>query len=457
MRGWLFIVLVSACASQQKLPPGNDLEMPKEDPGEANTVNQSKMPNASQELAKAFEPPPTPGPRPSNVPAPAPKDDMASVREAFAQEMGQAKSAVAAGQWADANPLLESLEKDGTRLGPAELQSVLELAERAFSAQKEWRGARKASERWLNACGPDRADWCRARALAALTRLSGQKTPEAGLAKNFVLLVRSADECLYQSEAAARAKAPMPGCLEGALATYRGHGDRLMVARGQFAKALTAAADSKSKGHAADLYEHAANACQEQRCASVRRRALKLAGWSILEEDVHRAAKLMLEEMGLAATMLPDDKRRYARTPEVEKVCAILDARDGAGTCRKLEKTVVGDYTFKDYSVLKAGVGLKADTVREVNEHFGVTLQECLAQEAERLKPPAYETYQVEWMVLNDGRVDQVHMARRDQDETPLAECLRAQFGVWRYPRYDGEAQHVAQSFTVSARERTVR
>ena len=92
--------------------------------------------------------------------------------------------------------------------------------------------------------------------------------------------------------------------------------------------------------------------------------------------------------------------------------------------------------------------------VRTVNEHYSVSLQECLSAEAARLKPPAYETYQVVWMVGNDGHVDQVHMARKDQDETELAMCLRRVFVVWRYPRYDGEAQHIQQSFTVSAHER---
>jgi hypothetical protein len=453
------IVLAASCASQQKLPPGNDLESPDERTNiERNTVNESKMPASSPELAKAFDPPPAPTRQASNVPAPEkPADDMVAVREAFQQELNLARKAVAA-QTDDAPAQLESLERDAQRLGPLELQAVLELAVKHFTNVKDWRAARKASERWLNACGPEHVDACRFRALGALNRIAGQKTPEAALAKNFATAVHTADECMQKAEAAARMRVPMPPCLEGALATYRGHGDKLMVARGQLCKALAAAAaEPNKKALAVQLYEHAAGTCEDPRCASVRRRALKLAGWLVMEDDLHKAAKLMLEEMALSATMLPDDKRRYARTPEVEKVCAVLDAKEGVGSCRKLEKAVVGDYMFKDFSTQKAGVGLKADTVREVNEHFSVILQECLAEEAERLKPPAYETYHVEWMVMNDGHVDQVHMAHRDQDETPLAQCLRTQFGVWRYPRYDGEAQHVEQSFTVSARERSVR
>jgi hypothetical protein len=459
MRAGVFVnLLLVACASQQKLPPGNELENPENEAGEQNTVNQSRMPNSSTELAKAFDGPDPAKPKAqqSNVPKPAPvTDEMASVREAFQQELNCAKNAVAS-QAEDAAGQLESLERDAQRLGPAEVQSVLELAVKNFTQLKDWRGARKASERWLNACGPEHVESCRAKALQALAKVGAQKDKpaEATAAKNFATAIHTADECLQQAEAAARAKAPLPGCLEGALATYRGRGDKLMVQRGQISKGLEAATDSKKKQHALSLYEHAASTCDEQRCVNVRRRALKLAGWLAMEDDLHRSAKLMLEEAHLSATTMPDDKRRYARTPEVEKVCAALDAKEGAGACRKLEKQVTGDYMFKDFSTQKAGTGLKPDTVREVNEHYGVILQECLAQQAERLVPPAYETYQVEWMVNNDGHVDQVHMAHRDQDNTPLAECLRAQFAWWRYPRYDGEAQHVEQSFIVSARER---
>ncbi len=335
------------------------------------------------------------------------------------------------------------------------MQSVLELTAKGASTAKEWRVARKAAERWLIACGPEHVEACRSKALGQLSRIGAQKTPEATPAKARVQAVRTADECLQRAEAAARAKGAVPPCLDAAVANYRSLGDKLMVARANLAKAQSAAADPKKKEHAAELYEHVNSVCDEMRCVSVKRRALKLCGWLVLEGgDLQKAATLMIEEMRLSATTMPDDRRRYARTTEVEKVCAALDAREGAGTCRKLEKTVVGDYTFRDYSVQKAGVGLRADLVREVNDHYGVMLQECLAQQAERLKPPAFETYQVEWMVMNDGRVDQVHMSRRDQDETPLAQCLRSQFGVWRYPRYDGETQHVEQSFTVSARER---
>ena len=50
-----------------------------------------------------------------------------------------------------------------------------------------------------------------------------------------------------------------------------------------------------------------------------------------------------------------------------------------------------------------------------------------------------------------DGRVAKMHLRRKELESSPLANCLRKQFDTWRYPRYEGEAQHVEQRFTVSA------
>jgi hypothetical protein len=80
-------------------------------------------------------------------------------------------------------------------------------------------------------------------------------------------------------------------------------------------------------------------------------------------------------------------------------------------------------------------------------------LQDCLAEQARRMTPPDAQRFDVRWVVVNDGRVAEAHL-RRDLDDVPLAHCLRAQFAAWRYPRYEGEYQHVEQSFTVTATER---
>lgn len=457
--GFLFVSIAAACATGQRLPPGNELETAENDSAaEANTVGDSRMPTSSAELARAFDPPP-PAAEPrqeARAPAPPPEPDAtAQERQDFMVRLEEAKRLVARSDWESAGPALDLLEHDAPKLGPPELQAVLEQQAKAGVAQKEWRLVRKAAEAWLESCGPEHVDACRIKALAALNKVAVAKSPEAEKAKARATAVKMADRCLLDAENAVRAHAAVPGCLDAAAAHYRAQSDRLMGARVAMVKAMAAALDEKKRERAAELYEFAAKVCDEPRCAAVRRRALKAAGWLELENgDPARAARMMIEEMGVGAERLPPDKKRYARTPEVDKVCAALDARDGAGACRKLEKQLLGEYIFKDFSTQRAGNGLAADTVRAVNEHYIVSLQECLAAEATRLVPPAYETYQVGWMVQNDGRVDQVHMARKDQDETELALCLRRVFPLWRYPRYEGEAQHIEQSFTVSAHQR---
>src|SRR6185369_8947595 len=96
--------------------------------------------------------------------------------------------------------------------------------------------------------------------------------------------------------------------------------------------------------------------------------------------------------------------------------------------CRKLEKKLNGEWLFRDFSVGKATANFAADTVKAVNEHFNCLLQECLAIEAERITPPDQVVYEVQWDVTNDGRVNEVHLARRDQEEGPMLQCLRKQF-----------------------------
>jgi hypothetical protein len=153
----------------------------------------------------------------------------------------------------------------------------------------------------------------------------------------------------------------------------------------------------------------------------------------------------------LSATV-PPARRQYLRTPAVDASCAALDQASGKGACRKLEKAVNARYSFQDFSQTALRNGLPQEQMAQVNEHYGVLVEDCLAQEAARLKPPDSVTYRVRWMVLNDGRVDAAHV--QPSDSGPLAACLRQQFGLWRYPMYQGEWQHVEQSFAIRANAR---
>jgi len=139
----------------------------------------------------------------------------------------------------------------------------------------------------------------------------------------------------------------------------------------------------------------------------------------------------------------------------VDEACAKYDAAAGAGACRALEKELTGGWTFRDFSKDKrVGTELSAEQVRQVNAHYAPLLQECLAAQARRLVPPDEQVLELHWVVHPDGRVRDAHL-RADLDASPAADCLRAQFATWRYPRFDGELQHVTQTFTVTATTRT--
>jgi hypothetical protein len=142
------------------------------------------------------------------------------------------------------------------------------------------------------------------------------------------------------------------------------------------------------------------------------------------------------------------------RPGQLEELCAKLDASAGAGSCRKLEKELTGGWTFRDFSKERGGAGLTGEQVKLVNAHYAPLLQECLTEQARRLTPPDAQEFEVRWSVSNDGHVRDAHL-RKDLDELPLAECLRRQFSFWRYPRFEGELQHVQQRFTVTASTRT--
>ena len=100
---------------------------------------------------------------------------------------------------------------------------------------------------------------------------------------------------------------------------------------------------------------------------------------------------------------------------------ATQDEAQGSGTCRKLEQQLLGHLRLRDFSRGRAaGEGLSPALVKQVNEHYGVTLRHCLEAEAANLRPPASVTYRVEWTVTNEGRVEKAHLERKDKDEGPL-------------------------------------
>ncbi|MGA9525696.1 MAG: hypothetical protein WBV82_29830, partial [Myxococcaceae bacterium] len=189
--------------------------------------------------------------------------------------------------------------------------------------------------------------------------------------------------------------------------------------------------------------------CNDLQTAAVQ----QLAELHLRRNDPESAARAALREVSLNAASLGASQRPWAWTELTTRACQAYDAAKGEGRCRKLESQLNGAHAFRDFSQKSTrSEGLTPEAVREVNAHFGFTLQPCLTQQAARLVPPAEERYEVRWVVRNDGRVIDMKMARRDRQDSPLARCLREKLATWRYPRYEGEYQHVEQQFLVTAR-----
>ncbi len=459
------LCLATSCAERQALPPGDDLEHAEVQVKPVEDAGASVMPQASdKELAKAWEPPSPPPPKEQPADAP-PEDEESAERQLTAQAEAEARAKLkdllvggrhnlAVKQFDDAQTIAVGALEIAAGLSPPEQQQAIELSFKVAYARADITGAVKAAEKWLKTCGPEKIDGCRARALAALgsvAKIKGASTPTV---MEKVKAVREADSCLQQVEA----KKALAPCLDSAVAFYRRQKDKLMLARVTWAKAVAALDDPKRAAEGEALLKKSEAECTEARCSAIRRKALKAtATQAIRAGDPEAAAAATLKEMRLGSTALPADRRPYARPPEVDRICAAYDAKAGAGACRKLEKKLNGEWLFRDFSMGKPSGTFAADKVKAVNEHFNCLLQECLTLEAERITPPDSVTYDVLWDVTNDGRVNEVHLARKDQEEGPMLQCLKKQFVLWRYPKYQGEMQHVAQRFVVSAHERRTR
>jgi hypothetical protein len=304
--------------------------------------------------------------------------------------------------------------------------------------------ATSAALQWLRACGPEA---CRGHALSALVQ--GAKLKGGASAAPTAQHLQEAESCVGPALRSLKpgAKQPRPPCLSKAPAAAKAARDEVLEAQVALVHALGEPVEAKR----AALLEKVERTCSTAPgCVEVKRRALQaLAQLAQEAGEVERAVTCLVKEGQLQAATLEPELRLWARPAELDALCARLDAK-AAGSCRNLEKQVAGSWTFRDFSKDKAGPGLAGDQVRLVNEHYAPLLQECLAEQARRMVPPDAQRFEVRWVVHNDGRVRDAHL-RRDLDATPLALCMRKQFSSWRYPRFEGEFQHVEQSFTVMA------
>ncbi len=426
------LLLASACATSA--------------PKKAEALSERLEPRAEKEedLSHAFADE-TPAPSPEKVKAqpPPPLPDPFADFRGLLERGGRALSAH---QLDDAEAKLVQAARLSGGLTGEERYRAHEALTRLALARSNADDALGSAREWLEACGPEKAEACRAAALQSLLHVEKLKGPAAAKAKALHDGLQKADACLDQAERSGLA----PKCVAEAEKTAHADQDGYLLARVALVKALA----EKGEAKRAAALEHAVASCTEMQCAELRRKALAaLVAKDLEKKNPDLALKHALVDLQVHVARLPEPLRPWGRPPELDRVCAQVDLAKGAGACRKAEKQALGTLTFKDFSTAKSGEGLSADAVREVNEHYAPLMQECLGEQARRLTPPDAERYQVRWTVFPDGRVGDAHL-RRDQDESELAKCLRKQFVVWRYPRYEGEWQHVEQSYTVTAVER---
>jgi hypothetical protein len=398
--------------------------------------------STESELSAAFEPeaPPPPAQTPTQVPP------QVDIRASFREATDAVVRALAAKDITTAQSELAKVGAEAENLGLVERIKAAELAWKVAFAAPDVASARENAYAWMRTCGGDSVDACRNSAIVALAsvaRLDATKTKEI---RDEVTQLQKTESCLRTSERAKRTD----GCFVEAEQKARARKDEFLMARALYVRALAAPEPKQSAYLAA-----AESKCDALACVSVRRKSLsKLMAKAKAEKRTEDVARLALKDVHTLATTWSPAERIWARTLDTEAACAAYDANQGPGACRKLEKQLFGAWTFRDFSKDKPREGLSAQQVRTVNEHYAPLLQECLAAQAKRLKPPDSIRYELRWSVLNDGRVGEIHFSRRELDTSELFGCLKQQFESWRYPRYEGEWQHVEQSFTVSASER---
>jgi hypothetical protein len=469
---WLFLscLALSCAADQKRLYGGTELEG-KDSPddgslgmtGPAGGVNSVGNTRDQGDLAASFEPEPSHDDSDSDpegendVPPPASaKPTVRDQSEAeFEAKRQRALKLANGGKGAEALQLGQELESDASGLPPWRLSHALEVQSRAHLALKDAEATRKTAEAWLLTCGPDKPDGCRSRALWVLGRAAQiGKMPNL---KARVEKLTEHDKCVRKVEGGqGRAEGQAPDCLNDALSAYRAGKDQLMQMRVQYARGVAISGKEAQRQAAIFAFARAESMCKEPRCVGWRRKALKrLSTLYLIDGDLQKAAEAALAEAHLYASTLPDEVKQWAMTPEAVDRCDKLDTRSGPGTCRKLEKAKFGEHVFLDFSQQKTrGGGLSPADVKKVNAHFNVLVEACLDAEKGRIPPLSQYTYNVKWVVQNDGSVGKVEVGGDGRQDSSLGQCLVSQFSNWRYPRYAGEFQHVEQKFTIANRTR---
>ena len=341
---------------------------------------------------------------------------------------------------------------------PPVVREALASAEKCEEHAKDLHAAKQTAKEELVACGPESLARCRSKVLSLWKRLASQSPKDAALTAHAKETI-DADSCLAKLEHQVNGDKPLDACWSQAESVYRREHDELMRQKLVLLRARHAA--HKNEASAEHFFAEAAELCAEPRCATVHNQVLdSYASWALAQKKLPLVLELRLKQDELASRNQSPEKRSYARSARTDAACSAVEADEGPGACRALERKITGRWTFHDWSAQLIPGDLPEDLVRRSNEDFSITLQDCFHDEAGRLPPPSptmgpvAASFKVQWMITGEGRVDQVHLAPPADDAGPLATCLRQRFLAWRYPRSKGENQHVEQGFTVSAKVR---
>lgn len=144
---------------------------------------------------------------------------------------------------------------------------------------------------------------------------------------------------------------------------------------------------------------------------------------------------------------------RYVRSAETARLCK--QARDNGVSCAKIEKQRWGDRTYFDFAAHAPASSARSpfDAARadDVLAEYESELHECLKQGAKANLTTDTHVEMV-WTIGNDGRVPptaEINPLRLRG--TVVESCVRKAFGLFRYPPYAGELQHVRLGFDVGS------
>jgi hypothetical protein len=332
-----------------------------------------------------------------------------------------------------------SLREQASHLGGAAFAQAAAFHFDVLKAEKQWAEAGTWAWEWYRQCGPEKIEPCRLDAARALASVSGAASVPKTLKQIAALLLKT-EQCL-------RSATPTPDCSATAQRFADQEHDSVTTAR----LLLQRAAHEDGEAAEESVLRRAEASCHAAACGELRRRALRrLTQLALGRANVELALGYAFKETEVFLESAPEDQRTWARPETLDSVCEAYESKNGAGSCRSIEKKRLGTYVFHDFSKRQVGDGLPPEDVRRVGAHYAPLLQNCLMNHARTLKSGEQEKYGIRWTVQNDGRVGDAHLTRKDLDTTELAQCMRNQFALWRYPKFRGEWQNVEQIFSVS-------